>query len=113
MVKPNLSTGNCNPPSNLVKVSLATGRNSPPTLGINIDDVHILQLLKYVTSNSTAALTEMRRSTAIPLASSIDSLEGTNTKAPPQVYFPQLSIKAAPGYIRAAPLRDHTYIPRT
>lgn len=57
-------------------------------LCVNLNDIHVLQLLKNVTSNSTTAFTEMRWTTAIPLASSIDPSEGTNTKTPPQVDLP-------------------------
>lgn len=61
-------------------------RNSP--FGVKVNDVHLLQLLKYVTSNSATAFTEVGWATAIPPAPSINPAEGTNTKTTPQVDFP-------------------------
>jgi hypothetical protein len=57
-------------------------------LGVNIDNVHILQLLKDVTSNRTTALAEMRWTTSIPLATTIYPTESTHTKASPNVNLP-------------------------
>lgn len=71
---------------------MSTEKSIPETinlpLGVEVDNVHGLELLKNVTSNTTAALAEMRRTASVPLASSIDPTEGTNSKTTPQVNFP-------------------------
>lgn len=57
-------------------------------LGVHLNKVHVLQLLKNVASNGTTALAEMRWATAIPLTSTINPLECTNTESTPQVDLP-------------------------
>lgn len=66
---------------------LENNKSSP--LGVKVNDIHVLQLLKYVTSNRATALAEMGRAATVPLATSIDSTEGTNTKTTPQVDLPR------------------------
>lgn len=51
--------------------------NSPP--GVIFNNVHLLQLLEYVASNGTTALTEVGWATSIPLAPTINSSEATNS----------------------------------
>lgn len=68
------------------KTSKQERMNSP--LSVKVDNVHGLELLKNVTSNTTTALAEMRWTASVPLASSIDPTEGTNSKTTPQVDFP-------------------------
>jgi len=59
--------------------------NSP--LGINVNNVHILQLLQNVTCNGTTTLAKVGRAAAISLAPSIDPSEATNSNSTPQVDF--------------------------
>lgn len=66
---------------------LVSNKSSP--LGVKLDDVRVLQLVKYVTSNRATALAEMRWAATVPLPPSIDSTEGTNTKTTPQVDLPR------------------------
>ena len=51
--------------------------------GVNLNNVHSLQLLENVTGDATAAFAEMWWATAVSLASTIDSTESTNSKTSP------------------------------
>nr|AFK38860.1 unknown [Medicago truncatula] len=82
------SRSNNNTSSNLVQIPPSTGSDLPATLGVHLNKVHVLQLLKNVASNGTTALAEMRWATAIPLTSTINPLECTNTESTPQVDLP-------------------------
>lgn len=57
-------------------------------LGVDLNNVHVLQLLQNVTGNGTTALAEMGWTTSVPFASTVYPSEGTNTKTSPQVDFP-------------------------
>lgn len=48
-------------------------------LGVDVDNIHVLQLLKNVTGYCTTAFAEMWRTASVPLASTIDPAESTNT----------------------------------
>ena len=63
-------------------------RESLLPFGVNLNNVHSLQLLEDVTGNATAAFAEVRWATAVSLAATIDSTESTNSKTSPQVYLP-------------------------
>lgn len=83
-----LSLGDDDPSSNLIQIPPAAGCDSPSAPRVNVDDVHLLQLLKNVAGDRATALAKMGWTTAIPLASTIDSPERTNTKTSPQINFP-------------------------
>ena len=77
------SNFSCNTSSNLVQIPLTTGSDSSSSFGVNLNNVHSLQLLEDVTGNATAAFAEVRWATAVSLAATIDSTESTNTKTSP------------------------------
>lgn len=79
---------NCNTASNLVQIPLATGSDPSSSFGVELNNVHCLQLLEDVTGNTTTAFAKVRWATTVPLASTIDSTESTNTKSSPQVNLP-------------------------
>lgn len=60
--------------------------NSPPRVDVN--NVHVLQLLKNVASYRPAALAEMGWAASISLAPTIDPTEGTNTETSPKIDLP-------------------------
>lgn len=73
-------------PANNHKTKRLCNNNSP--LSVQFNNVHVLQLLKNVTSNRATALAKMGWATAVPLAPSIDPTECTDTQATSQVDFP-------------------------
>ncbi|MEI4867080.1 hypothetical protein Q8G45_28240, partial [Klebsiella pneumoniae] len=66
----------------------STGCDFSPTLGVKVNDVHALQLLKDVASNTPTALAEMWWGTTISLAATIYPPKSTNTNTSPQIDFP-------------------------
>lgn len=56
--------------------------------GVELNNVHCLQLLEDVTGNASAAFAKVRWATTVPLAATIDSTESTNTKSSPKVNLP-------------------------
>ncbi|RYR60496.1 hypothetical protein Ahy_A04g017557 isoform B [Arachis hypogaea] len=83
------SRSNHNSPSYLVKISSVEAdcyfatHNLP--FWINLNNGHAFQLLQNVSSNSTTALAEMWGAASIPLATTINPLESTNTKTTSQI----------------------------
>ncbi|GKE72366.1 hypothetical protein Tco_1534407, partial [Tanacetum coccineum] len=73
---------------NLIKISSSIGCDLPSTLGVKVNNVHALQLLQNVASNTTTSLAEVRWGTTVSFSSTVDSLESTNSKSSPQVDLP-------------------------
>jgi len=102
---------NSNSSSHLVKITPSLGGDEPPTLGININDAHLLQLLQDVTWNGTTALAEVWWAGAIPLAATIDLLESTYTNALPEVDLP--CNWGSPGVVPVRVIRRKLLEPRS